>query len=76
MPLSQHQVAGHLGVSHNPKVSAPAKHASRQAILKSTSSVSRPYVAGKISVDSNPNAPKSTQHHARVSVMKTAGDLV
>ena len=74
MPLSQQQVAGHLGVSHNPKASAPAKHASHQAILKSASSIARPHVAGKIGVASNPNASKSTQHQARVSVMKTAGD--
>jgi hypothetical protein len=56
-------VAGHLGVSHNPKASASAKHASHQAILKSASSVARPHVAGKIGVASNLNAPKSIQHN-------------
>jgi hypothetical protein len=73
MPLSQQQVAGHLGVSHNPTVSNSAQHASRQTILQSTSSAARPSVAGKIGVASNPNASKGVQHQARISVMKAAG---
>ena len=73
MRLSKQQVAGHLGVSHNPKASSTAKRQSRQAILESTPNNARPTVAGKIGVASNPNAQKSTQHQARVAVMKASG---
>lgn len=73
MTLSKQQVAGHLGVSHNPQTSSAAKHSSNQAILKSTSSSVRPSVAGNIGVAHNFTASKSTQHNARVSVMKSAG---
>lgn len=73
MPLSPQQVAGHLGVANNPKVSTSAQHASRQTILQSTYSAAHPSVAGKIGVASNPNASKGTQHQARVSVIKAAG---
>lgn len=72
MPLSQQQIAGHLGVLNNPSASSSAKHFSHQTILSSTPIASRPTSAGKIGVASNPNASKTTQHQARVSVMNAA----
>ena len=73
MPLTPQQVAGHLGVSNNPAVSNSAQHASRQTVLGSTSSASRPSLAGTIGVASNPNVSKGTQYQARVLVMKSTG---